>query len=333
MCDHDWRSCRILVLMFIILSAIHLGAVQGHSGVRHRLDRSPRGDSGLGVLVTDAEPLVLQARESEGLSWPSDNPKNGTPWYRMKPVAERGESSHEHFGSLQATGDFAVDVLEAHNTVRERAGVAPLEWSDGLGALAARRVRKLAEQGCYIKHSRLAERWNESGFQYVGENLYKVINMKPTGVDVVDAWYAEIEDYNYGPVGAACTKKRCANRSSPPCTLGHFTQVMWSESTHLGCARAQCPREAKETHIAICHYGPGGNIVGRVPFTPVLSQALGFSTDACSAPSGWPEESGHTTAALKDAVVRSASTWAARWGILLHVLMWLWLSPWSFVCI
>lgn len=210
------------------------------------------------------------------------NPKNGTPWFRYTKTSGRGQANHSHFGGLTASGDFAEDIVHAHNVVRERAGVDPLEWSSQLGEIATARVQKLAQQGCYIEHSPLSERWNKAGFRYLGENLYKVINMKPSGVDIVDAWYAEIEDYSFGLVGSACVKEKCAGRASPPCTLGHFTQVMWAESTHVGCARAECPGQKKRTFVSVCNYGPGGNIVGRYPFHVVASGKLGLAREDCN---------------------------------------------------
>lgn len=238
-------------------------------------------------VSTDTQPVELNFTAGRLVfsddPFPS-NPKNGTPWFRTKHKGSRGESSHPHFQGLAAEGDFAADSLAAHNAVRSRVGVGALGWSDHLAALAAKRVDKLANEGCYIRHSPTYDRWEEAGFRYIGENLYKVINMKPTGVDIVDAWYAEIEDYTYGPVGSYCVKGQCARRSSPPCVLGHFTQVMWEETTHVGCARAQCPHEAQETFVAVCWYGPGGNIVGQVPFTPRASADLDFSSQACDIP-------------------------------------------------
>lgn len=209
------------------------------------------------------------------------NPKNGTPWFRWKRVDSRGESSHKHFGGLRSTGDFDRDVLEAHNAVRLNAGLAPVNQSEGLTALASARVKKLANGGCYIRHSPTKDRWEKHGFMYVGENLYKVINMEPTGVDVVDAWYAEIRDYSYGPVGASCTKEQCAGRAEPPCMLGHFTQVMWASTTHIGCAREECPGQEKKTFVVVCNYGPGGNIAGRLPFPGHRALALGLATEPC----------------------------------------------------
>lgn len=211
------------------------------------------------------------------------NPKNGTPWFRYKQTSEAGEAGHDHFDGLTASGDFDYDILNAHNIVRKNAGVEPLKWSAGLQNIAEKRVQELAHKGCYIQHSPLSDRWYEAGFEYVGENLYKVINMVPTGVDIVDAWYAEIDDYNFGPVGAPCVKEKCAGRESPPCTLGHFTQVMWARTTHVGCAREECPNQEKRTYISVCNYGPGGNIVGDIPFKGQHASQIGLNAEVCPA--------------------------------------------------
>lgn len=236
------------------------------------------------LLADHVEQALDGIMQDAGIRWGSWNPKNGTPWYRFKRVGDAGAAGHPHFNGLTATGNFRDDILGAHNVVRERAGIQPLEWSAQLASLASARVQKLANNGCYIQHSPLEDRWQNAGFQYIGENLYKVINMVPTGVDIVDAWYAEVEDYSYGPVGSSCTKALCADRVSPPCTLGHFTQVMWSHSSHLGCALSECPSQAKQTFVAVCQYGPGGNIVGRLPFESYHSATVGLDSQVCTAP-------------------------------------------------
>jgi len=251
----------------------------------------------MGNVVDDNEPMVLDFSSSPFIdslkvnlaSADPDpykaNSKNGTgkaaPWTRWTKVAGRGKADHPHFAGLTAKGDFPADMLEAHNVVRERAGISALKWSDGLAEMAQARVLKLANEGCYIQHSGYGARSYEHGFEYIGENLYKVINMKPTGVDIVDAWYAELEDYSFGQVGTQCVKAKCAGRASPPCTLGHFTQVMWGKSSHVGCGRAECPNQAKRTFISVCNYGEGGNIGGQYPFTNVQAKGCGLEEYDC----------------------------------------------------
>lgn len=230
-------------------------------------------------------PRVLPARGPQDtrsrLSLAEAQRLDGDPWFREKELADRGEAGHPHFSGLVAEGNFRHDVLAAHNAVRSRGGMPHLAWSDKLESLATGRAEKLVADDCNFEHSPLRDRWLEAGFQYVGENLYKVINMRPTGVDVVDAWYAEIFDYTYGNVGSSCTTARCEQRVSPPCAVGHFTQVMWQESAELGCARAACPSTARETFIVVCHYGEGGNVVGHMPFSRRVAASLGMPQEAC----------------------------------------------------
>lgn len=258
-------------------------------GVDGRLAAPPQGQVHADSDATELDrsnstglPLLHFAGFSNhGVDFPGANAKNGTPWFRLKDTDDRGEAGHSHFGGLEATGDFDYDVLEAHNAVRSFAGIAPLAWSQPLAQLAASRVRKLAEDGCYIRHTPPNERMQQAGFYYIGENLYKVINMVPTGVDIVDAWYAEIADYTYGRVGKDCATEKCSGRTSPPCAVGHFTQVMWADSKFVGCARMECPNQAKRTSVATCYYGEGGNIVGSAPFWPQHSEKLGFRKKVC----------------------------------------------------
>lgn len=247
-------------------------SVPGH------LARAPSPESAQCSFVhSDPDPLEINMTFVTQL-----NPKDGNPWYRYKKVADGGSADHPHFGSLTSTGVFKDDISMGHNVVRRRAGLQELKWSDELEKLASNRVQKLVNGGCYIRHSSVDYRWAVAGFAYVGENLYKVINMAPTGVDISDAWYAEIDDYTYGRVGQPCVKTKCASRSSPPCAMGHFTQLMWADTTHLGCARAECPNERQRTFVSVCHYGPGGNIVGSAPFNDRVADKLEFGHQLCA---------------------------------------------------
>eukprot|EP00397_Hematodinium_sp_SG-2012_P066629 GEMP01100485.1.p1 GENE.GEMP01100485.1~~GEMP01100485.1.p1 ORF type:complete len:140 (+),score=24.14 GEMP01100485.1:204-623(+) len=126
---------------------------------------------------------------------------------------------------------------------------------------------------CYIRHRPVSQLLSRAGYEFVGENLYKVIGFEPTGIDVADAWYAEKDDYVYGHVGDRCTKG-CEGRTAPPCAVGHFTQMLWESSSAVGCMVSKCLSERK-TYISVCYYGPGGNVVGSVPFSAAVAKRLG----------------------------------------------------------
>jgi uncharacterized protein YkwD len=64
----------------------------------------------------------------------------------------------------------------------------------------------------------------------------------------VDAWYNEVFGYNY-ITGAPFPGKK----------VGHFTQVVWKDSTEIGCASKACPGLGT---FYVCDYNPSGNYAG-----------------------------------------------------------------------
>lgn len=45
-------------------------------------------------------------------------------------------------------------------------------------------------------------------------------------------------------------------------TYAHATQVLWSRTTHLGCAAIQFEESGRARINIVCNYGPGGNYIG-----------------------------------------------------------------------
>ncbi|XP_040377391.1 pathogenesis-related protein PRB1-3-like [Oryza brachyantha] len=70
--------------------------------------------------------------------------------------------------------------------------------------------------------------------------------------DAVAAWAEEAQHYDYG-ANACAAGKEC----------GRYKQMMWRDSTQVGCASVPCA--SGETLMA-CHYEPQGNIMGQKPF-------------------------------------------------------------------
>lgn len=50
---------------------------------------------------------------------------------------------------------------------------------------------------------------------------------------------------------------------------GHFTQVVWKNSTQLGCGAAQGVKTLNgrqyNAFYVVCHYAPAGNVTGQFP--------------------------------------------------------------------
>ena len=133
-------------------------------------------------------------------------------------------------------------MLDRHNYYRDQVGVAPLEWSDDLADYAQEWANKLSKN-CDMYHSTGP----------YGENIFWTSG-KASETAVVDNWADEKRYFNHRtPVYRA----RNGNR------YGHYTQIIWSETTHVGGAYQKC-RHGGE--IWVCSYNPHGNIIGEKAF-------------------------------------------------------------------
>jgi len=133
-------------------------------------------------------------------------------------------------------------LIERHNYWRAEVGLAPLEWSNEMAALADDWARKLKDQKCAFKH-----RPNNN----YGENLFWGTEGYYTAGDAVDSWGEEKADYNYS-----------SNSCDPGEVCGHYTQIIWKNTTKFGCAKSICDGAV----TWVCNYDPPGNYVGQKPY-------------------------------------------------------------------
>ena len=133
------------------------------------------------------------------------------------------------------------DVLLRHNYWRAEVGVGKIEYSNELADVAFVWAKKLKEKNCAFEHS---------GNGY-GENLFKGTKGYYTVSDAIDSWGAEKKDYNY-------SKNKC----KPGAVCGHYTQIVWKNTTKVGCAQIECNGMV----TWVCNYDPPGNYVGQKPY-------------------------------------------------------------------
>lgn len=129
-------------------------------------------------------------------------------------------------------------------------GVGPLSWDDSLAATAqawADACVDMEAPAGLIDHN--PDR-SDGHPWYVGENVFGSSGAT-SGTEAVNAWAAESRYYDYA------TNTCQANK-----VCGHYTQVVWAASTHLGCGISVCPG-LTYGHSIVCDYGPGGNDGGR----------------------------------------------------------------------
>ena len=125
-----------------------------------------------------------------------------------------------------------------HNKVREVHHVATLVWdaslADGAQAWASQ---------CAFQHS--------SPDGAYGENLYASTGVQDPVADSVAQWAAEESSYSFA--GGQFSE-----------ATGHFTQVVWKGTKHLGCGIASgcgANNDGMDT-LVVCRYGPAGNVLG-----------------------------------------------------------------------
>ena len=144
-------------------------------------------------------------------------------------------------GSKMSARD--VEAITAyHNKVRADVGVGPMKWSAALAAYAQGWADQLAGTTCKMAH-RTQPRY--------GENLFQGTTGFYSAVDAAKAW--ETEKRAYG--GGALTQSNAHS-------VGHYTQMVWRDTTTLGCGEAMC----NKTLIVTCNYDPPGNYIGRRPY-------------------------------------------------------------------
>ncbi|XP_004289697.1 PREDICTED: pathogenesis-related protein 1A-like [Fragaria vesca subsp. vesca] len=136
--------------------------------------------------------------------------------------------------------DTPQDYLDAHNAARAAVGVAPLTWDDQVARFAQDYANTHVDD-CQLVHS---------NGQY-GENL-AMGSGDLSGTDAVNLWIGEKADYDYNSNTCAAGK-----------VCGHYTQVVWRNSLHVGCAKVRC--NSGGTFIG-CNYDPPGNWVGEKPY-------------------------------------------------------------------
>ncbi len=131
-------------------------------------------------------------------------------------------------------------VLDYHNKVRNDVGVQAFTWSTTVAQEAQAWVDNLAATSCNLQHS-------NSNY---GENLYIGSGSRDM-VSAAQSWETEKVNYTGYILDASNWQQ-----------AGHYTQMVWSNSTELGCATATCDNNL----IVACNYSPAGNFLGEKPY-------------------------------------------------------------------
>jgi len=166
-------------------------------------------------------------------------------------------------GSSGAISDAGADAsaeeawLQPQNTARAAVGEAPLVWNP----IAAQVALAWASM-CNWGHNPSAGSEYDSmgGTGDLGENVASGAPTE-TVAAAVASWVAEEASYDH-------TTNTCATNQ----VCGHYTQVVWSSTKSVGCAKVHCTTgspfgtQYPNWDFGVCDYSPPGNYVGQAPY-------------------------------------------------------------------
>ncbi|KAM4816133.1 cysteine-rich secretory protein 3-like [Urocitellus parryii] len=140
------------------------------------------------------------------------------------------------------------EIVNKHNELRKAvsptaSNMLKMKWSNE----AAANAQKWANQCTYSHSAPDARKTNIS----CGENLF-MSDYPPSWSEAIQVWYDEHHDFIYN-VGA----------KTPSAVVGHYTQVVWYSSFHVGCGIALCTNQNLK-YFLVCQYCPAGNYLSRI---------------------------------------------------------------------
>ncbi|MCC6919976.1 MAG: hypothetical protein IT548_12295 [Alphaproteobacteria bacterium] len=143
---------------------------------------------------------------------------------------------------------FVAAALYAHNVERRLVGVPDLAWSAELAAEADRWAHVLAAN----------EVMQHDSQRLHGENLWMNTADRRTVGSMIGGW--SIEKYQY----IAGARHPFESRTGHWKDVGHYTQMVWHDTTKVGCAVAR-----GRTHdFLVCRYDPIGNWTSQMAYEP-----------------------------------------------------------------
>ena len=154
-------------------------------------------------------------------------------------ILPAGSAAERPRGAGGTPSRLIGDLLKAHNEVRARMKVPPLQWSDQLAGHARQWAEDLLARRQFFHRP-------DSPY---GENLFQITGDSAAPAEVVGDWASESRNYDYR-----------SNTCRGVC--GHYTQIVWRDSRSVGCAVAR--RGGRE--IWVCNYDPPGNVLGERPY-------------------------------------------------------------------
>ncbi|XP_011300071.1 venom allergen 3 [Fopius arisanus] len=176
--------------------------------------------------------------------YPSPKPANQCVAYKSASLTEEEKNEirllHNKLRNRVASGRETRGI----NGPQPAGYIPPLEWDEELAEIAQRWANQ-----CTDGHDQCR---NVERFP-VGQNVGRKgwsngYNAKVS--EIVQAWYDEVENFDSQVVPSFRSSKKLT---------GHYTQLVWGETTRIGCGLMRYKRGAMFTVHLVCNYGPAGN--------------------------------------------------------------------------
>lgn len=151
-------------------------------------------------------------------------------------ISSSNASSNSNYWSL------ANQFLVPQNAARYALRMRPMQWDPNLARYAQQYANK-RRYDCELKHSNGP----------YGENIFWGSGNGWTPAQAVMAWISEKKSYDYW-----------SNSCSGGQQCGHYTQVVWSRTRRVGCAKVTC--FGGRGVFITCNYDPPGNYIGERPY-------------------------------------------------------------------
>ena len=141
-----------------------------------------------------------------------------------------------------------------HNEYRAEVGTLTLTWDGTVAATAQAYADKLLptvqSQGLvhdpdtpYGENLHYASRWGSGA-------------TAPDPLNAMASWYEEKALYDAKPEPVA----------NPVQKWGHYSQMVWRNTTKVGCGAASGFQNGRWDTVVVCRYDPAGNITGQKPY-------------------------------------------------------------------
>ncbi len=192
----------------------------------------------LAAIVAALAPAVSACAQS--------GPAEEAVWFEPASEQARTLRSIVPADDARPSDEVEARLLAAHNRERAQANTRPLIWSETLEAEARDWAVDLIDSGRFA-HDPRPHGHGENLWMGWGDRVF-------TPEDMVGDWIEERRDYRPGVFPNV-------SRTGDWVAVGHYTQLIWRDTTHVGCAVASRGDRA----VLACRYSPPGNIDGRRP--------------------------------------------------------------------